>query len=341
MWTLDGRRDPIPWERLVERLRPASRDFVRAKRSWTSAAARRLARTPVETWMRRERLPHDERAHWRGLVRGLLLGDPRRLSLLQLVSELTGGEEAGPTGDFFRIRGGNDLLPAAIARELASPVVLRAVAHRVRQGPRAVRVEADVDGRPATFDADAAVIALPVPPLRRLAFSPSLPARQRRAIATVGFGPVVKTALRLRSLPAPRGFAFGSDLDVGAFWDASEGVRGSPALVSVTTAGDHAARVSARTERARVAWVANRLPLASPRDVLEGRSVAWEREPFAGGGYAVFDAGFDPRLRAELARPFRRLAFAGEHTSDAFQGYVNGAIESGLRAAAEALRLRG
>ena len=47
------------------------------------------------------------------------------------------------------------------------------------------------------------------------------------------------------------------------------------------------------------------------------------------------DAGFDPALRAWLARPFGRLFFAGEHTSIRWQGYMNGAIESGRRAAEE------
>ena len=55
-----------------------------------------------------------------------------------------------------------------------------------------------------------------------------------------------------------------------------------------------------------------------------------------GGGYAYFDPGFDPLCRAWLARPAGRIVFAGEHTSVRWQGYMNGAIESGLRAAAEA-----
>ena len=36
-----------------------------------------------------------------------------------------------------------------------------------------------------------------------------------------------------------------------------------------------------------------------------------------------------------LTRPAGRIVFAGEHTSIRFQGYMNGAIETGLRAAAE------
>ena len=49
----------------------------------------------------------------------------------------------------------------------------------------------------------------------------------------------------------------------------------------------------------------------------------------------MFDPSFDPGLRAWLARPAGRVVFAGEHTSLQWQGYMNGAIESGKRAAAE------
>src|SRR3989338_3246934 len=76
--------------------------------------------------------------------------------------------------------------------------------------------------------------------------------------------------------------------------------------------------------------------LGSRRAELVGsRLVSWEADPFARGGYAYFDPAFDPSLRAWLARPCGRLFFAGEHTSLQWQGYMNGAIESGRRAAAE------
>ena len=60
-----------------------------------------------------------------------------------------------------------------------------------------------------------------------------------------------------------------------------------------------------------------------------------EKDPWARGGYAVFTAGFDPDLRAWLSRPHGRMVFAGEHTSIRWQGYMNGAVETGLRAVEE------
>ena len=61
----------------------------------------------------------------------------------------------------------------------------------------------------------------------------------------------------------------------------------------------------------------------------------WDSDPWVRGGYAYFDQTFDPLWRAWLSRPTGRIVFAGEHTSIKWQGYMNGAIETGLRAAAE------
>ena len=73
------------------------------------------------------------------------------------------------------------------------------------------------------------------------------------------------------------------------------------------------------------------------------RSISWELDPYARGGYAVFGTGFKPEWRSEMARSFGRVALAGEHTSRDFPGYMNGAVESGRRAArdVEVMQLMG
>jgi monoamine oxidase len=75
---------------------------------------------------------------------------------------------------------------------------------------------------------------------------------------------------------------------------------------------------------------------SAKRKLLASRVIRWEDDDLVSGGYAVFQRGYDPSLRAWLARPHGRILFAGEHTSWRWQGYMNGAVESGLRAAAEA-----
>jgi monoamine oxidase len=63
--------------------------------------------------------------------------------------------------------------------------------------------------------------------------------------------------------------------------------------------------------------------------------VSWEHDPWARGAYAYFSPRFDPALRPMLARAAGRVFFAGCHTSRDYQGYMNGAVESGRRVADE------
>jgi monoamine oxidase len=70
-----------------------------------------------------------------------------------------------------------------------------------------------------------------------------------------------------------------------------------------------------------------------------GAIVSWERERWSGGGYAVFGPAFDPRDRRLLSAAHGRVLFAGEHTSDRWQGFMNGAVESGQAAARAVIAL--
>jgi monoamine oxidase len=64
-------------------------------------------------------------------------------------------------------------------------------------------------------------------------------------------------------------------------------------------------------------------------------SYYWGDDPYSRGAYAVFDTE-DLATQPLLRRPNRRVFFAGEHTAQ-FQGYMEGALESGERAARQVL----
>ena len=68
-----------------------------------------------------------------------------------------------------------------------------------------------------------------------------------------------------------------------------------------------------------------------------GRAIrnAWERYPWTRGSYALFKPGQYAQFNGALDTPEGRVHFAGEHTSADWQGYLNGAVESGQRAGRE------
>ena len=65
-----------------------------------------------------------------------------------------------------------------------------------------------------------------------------------------------------------------------------------------------------------------------------GRSKCWDEDKWAGGAYVLFKAGQMSSLLPHIARAEGRVYFAGEHTS-VWTGLMQGALESGIRAARE------
>jgi monoamine oxidase len=70
------------------------------------------------------------------------------------------------------------------------------------------------------------------------------------------------------------------------------------------------------------------------REVEAGASKMWHDDEFAGGAFALFDPGQQTLLHPHIIAPEGRIYFAGEHASLA-HAWIQGAIESGLRAAFE------
>ena len=68
---------------------------------------------------------------------------------------------------------------------------------------------------------------------------------------------------------------------------------------------------------------------------------SWVDDPWVKGSYAAFLPGQWTSLFGYMGRPAGNVHFAGEHTSTYSQGYLNGGVETGLRAAREVLRATG
>jgi monoamine oxidase len=321
------------WARLDELVTA----YTLAEERWDSAIGHRLAGQSVAAWLDEIRAPRAVRDRFLGF-RGLFLADPEDLALIALV-DFFAGEGASGWGATFRIRGGNDRIATEAARRLRGPVLLGAALRRVRQTP--ARVIAFVEGPAGLSElaADYLVVALPASVVRDVRFEPSLPKAQRDALSHLRYGAATRVLMQFdRRFWIRRGRpnAFGSDQPTGAVWDGNEQQGPGPGILSLLAGGGASAALQSilrtKGERGiltRLAWLGRATP------PLASRTIVWEDDPFARGGYAYFDPGFDPQWRSSLARPAGRTVFAGEHTSHRWQGYMNGAVESGLRAAAE------
>lgn len=337
-------RGPSAFAEIARFLAPLVHDFTLAEERWDSAIGAALGRRSVMSWLEERRASNSLKARLKGF-RGFFLADPEDLSLLPLVEQFAEDGAPGRTA-FHRIAGGNDRLATAAAQRLRGALLLDTVIRKVVRHDDRVTVTIEGLGKPHTeISAEYFVCALPASTARGVLFEPPLPEPQQDAIAHLRYGCATRLLLQF-----DRGFwrrpgrpsAFGTDLETGAIWDGNEQQKGPQAILSFL-AGGRASKglqdiVRGEGERGvidRLAW------LGRPSRLLASQMIVWDHDPWARGGYAYFDPSFDPLWRAWLARPAGRILFAGEHTSIKYQGYMNGALESGLRAAAEVSALNG
>jgi monoamine oxidase len=334
------------WHDLERRLQAEVRAFCLSEQRWDGGVAESFARESVAEWLNRIHAPQPLKDVAVGL-RGFFLADPDQLSLLALVDQFA--EDGAPGGEkMFRIVGGNDRLPAALAKALGSRLQLQTILRGMTQTRDAVTVALESHGRVAQARFDYVICAVPATTLRDVVLEPALPDTQREAVHNLRYGASTKTALQFDRAPwrtrrALR--AFGTALPIGAVWDGNEEqVRGrgiaasrQPGILTLLAGGNASAATQdmlATEGPARIIREMSWLNLKNTK-LLAWTSVSWEHEPWSRGGYAFFDPRFNPSLRYWLARPFGRVFFAGEHTSLRWQGYMNGAVETGLRAAEE------
>jgi monoamine oxidase len=223
-----------------------------------------------------------------------------------------------------------------------------------RRGDVAVEVRTAA-GEERTIRARAAIVTLPIGVLRHrgeseVVFDPVLPEAKRAALASIEMGDVVKVVLSFRTAFWERvrdgqhqdaSFFRCMDQTFAAYWTQLP-VRSESVVAWV---GGPRATALARlsqgelVERALGGFGALLHETALAREEFAGGSMHdWHADPFARGAYSYLAVGGGD-ARVTLGAPVdATLFFAGEATSNDGQGgTVNGALETGERAAREVL----
>ncbi|RPI55521.1 MAG: FAD-dependent oxidoreductase, partial [Acidobacteria bacterium] len=185
-----GRRRRIAgqrgWVDLARRLQPEVRAFRLSEQRWDGGVADALAHETVAHWLDRIRAPRPLRDVATGM-RGFFLADPDELSLLALADQFA--EDGVPGGErMFRIVGGNDRLPAALAKALGSKLQLQSALRRVAHTPDGITAAIETRNGLREGRFDYLVCALPATTLRDIIFEPAMPDDQREAITALKYG---------------------------------------------------------------------------------------------------------------------------------------------------------
>jgi monoamine oxidase len=250
----------------------------------------------------------------------------------------------GPSNEKYRVRGGNDQIASRLADTLAGQIVAGTPLTAIRRNGDGT-YQLSFQGA-ADVTADQVVLALPFSMLRagvdysKAGFNKV----KRDAIAKLGMGTNSKLHLQFRqrvwNALGSNGETY-ADTGYQNTWEVTRAQAGTSGILIDYTGGRIGASFGTGTPAERASQF-----LAQIEPVLPGLSAAWNGKatvdfwaayPWTLGSYSYWKVGQYTSFAGAEREQSGACHFAGEHTSVDFQGYLNGAVESGERAANEIL----
>jgi monoamine oxidase len=252
----------------------------------------------------------------------------------------------GPSNEKYHVVGGNDQITTRMAASLSGQITRNSELVAVRRnsdGSWGLSFRQGLTTRAVT--ADRVVLALPFSILRssvdisRAGFSP----RKLTAIREQGMGTNSKlhvqfTSRHWESLGC-NGDTF-ADTGYQNTWDVTRAQRGASGILVDYTGGKIGASFGGGTPSSRATKFLGQLEPVLPGISARWNGLAtidyWTGYPWTKGSYSYWKVGqYQAFAGVEREIEGGSCHFAGEHTSIDFQGYLNGAVETGERAAGE------
>ena len=332
MWRLDGRERVgfVPPLSLAE-LSSLGRALFSLNRlsirvdpiyPWESPGAEELDLRSMAGWLEEMGLTGRARETLEALLCGFATVGATELSLLQVLWWVSRGGGLLPalrSGSAFSFAEGAQAVPLRLAARLRNPVLHGAVVSAMEQDGRGVTVRGE---HGYLLHARRAVVAVPLPVLKEISFSPPLDAAQRSLFEEVKFGQAVKIAAVSTPPVRHRWFVGGGPLSIG--W------RIGGALAGIAYGGS-----AERREDEMVADLTGAFGVPSTA-VGAKEAVDWGKERFFGGTYAAFAPGQLVRHGPHLQDTHGVVHFAGAERSS-WPNQMEGALESGASVARRVL----
>ncbi len=252
----------------------------------------------------------------------------------QMPGQFLRGREA-----WLKIPAGTDALPLAFAAALGD---------RVRTDTPVTKVVRDENGVVATYGTGGAarelrgsklICTVPLPVIDKIEFDPALSAAKLGAFAATTYQDVtrvyVQYARRIWEEDGLNGWGLSYIAGYQEIWHPTWNQEVPRGILMSYMFGDMARNIAAMGPGAIIPDFIGRYNVLFPgtREVAEhGTHFAWEHQPWIGAAFANYNPPFSDH--PELASPEGPIHFAGEHASGS-RGWMQGAFESGLRAAKE------
>lgn len=318
---------------------------------WSAPQAHEWDAVSLAEWVRTQDVPARAAALFEVGVQAVFAAASTQMSLLHAAhyihsaggwSKLT-DSEGGAQQD--RVAGGMQPVAEQLADRLpAGTVRLSHAVRSITQDGDGVRVEAKGPAGAVVVAAARVVVAIPPTLSGRIAYDPPLDGQRDQLVQRMPQGSVVKFHV-LYEEPWWRdeglsGMVLAPGEPIGVTFDCTP-PAGTPGLISGFFEGPSAVVAGAQTMEERRDVVVDVLARAMgerARDVAGYVDRDWSAEPFTRGCYgAHLPPGAWTVYGPALRRPVGRIHWAGTETAERWTGYIDGAIDSGQRVAAEVL----
>ena len=250
------------------------------------------------------------------------------------------GLNAKVSQHYFHIRGGNDLLPTAIASKLGSAIRYGCPVTNIGQNDRSAWVVIERNGRPERLLGDYVVSTLPFSVSRHLFADAHLSPEKLQVIRDLEYAPVNKIFMQMeKQFWMDQGLNGHADSDLplsGSFTSLGPDSPDERGLLFTTPALQDALTLDGMSEQAQIeATLANADQVfpGARKHFEVGRVKSWQSDPWHKGALPRYPPGKLSYIRVG-ARQEGRIFFAGEHTSR-WNGWMQGALESARRVVAE------
>ena len=253
----------------------------------------------------------------------------------------------GRSNEKYHVRGGNDQIPARLGAALAAQITTGAELIAIRKtAAGGYSLSVRIDSKTTTLTADKVVLALPFSILRR---SVDLSAagfsdRKLLAIRQLGMGTNSKLHVQFRSRPWNALGCNGDTLaDTGYqnTWEVTRAQSGASGILVDYTGGTIGASFGTGTPTQRAQKFLAQIEPVLPGLTQQWNGCAtvdfWPAYEWTRGSYSYWKVGQYTSFAGIEGRQDGNAHFCGEHTSIDFQGYLNGAVETGERAAGEVI----
>lgn len=236
----------------------------------------------------------------------------------------------------LKIAGGNSQLPEQLADALSSPIHLHKVVEEVRSSDAGVTVFC-ADG--SSFNADYALLTLPFSVLRQVKIEPPLEGNQKEAVEELPYTRITKVYFSVQNAWEDDGYPLEmwTDSFLEQIFSVKDevGIQGFVAWANGDNADKLARLSNQEIEHTAKAQLQQMRP-AMAESFNISRVIRWGSDRFSLGAYSHFAPGQITQWADEMARPWHRIHFAGEHTAIA-SGGMEAALESAERVVQELL----